>query len=69
MKIVRRANTDTAIPVLGDAELIVPLKSTHERGVIMNRSSIDTPATKASACAILEGSERAFQRRQRIYGF
>ena len=56
------------IAVLGDAEQIVVLRATNEQGVIVSRGSIDDAATRESACALLEGSREAFQRRARIYG-
>ncbi len=56
------------IAVLGDAEQIVVLRATNEKGVIVSRGSIDDPDTRESACALLEGSREAFQRRARIYG-
>jgi len=55
------------IAVLGDAELIVPLKSTSEKSVIMDRGSIDNPLTKKITCAILEGGEKAFIKRKELY--
>jgi predicted metal-dependent phosphoesterase TrpH/ABC-type lipoprotein export system ATPase subunit len=57
------------IAVLGDAELIIPLKSTSERTRVIDRGSIDTLATKKITCAILEGGEKAFIKRKEIYGF
>lgn len=56
------------IAVLGDAEQIVVLKSTSDKGLIMSRGSIDDLATREAACNILEGAWEAFQRRSRIYG-
>lgn len=56
------------IAVLGDAEQIIVLKSTNEQGIIVSRGSIDEPATRASACNILEGAKEAFVRRAKIYG-
>jgi ABC-type cobalamin/Fe3+-siderophores transport system ATPase subunit len=56
------------IAVLGDAEQIVVLKSHSDRGVITARGSIDDPATRDAACAILEGAREAFLRRAKIYG-
>ena len=56
------------IAVLGDAELIVALKATNERATVMARGSIDLPAARDMACAILEGSAEAFRRRAFIYG-
>ena len=55
------------IAVLGDAELIVPLKSTSTRTVIMSRGSIDNNETRSLCCEILEGGEKAFKKRQAIY--
>lgn len=56
------------IAVLGDAELIVPLKSTNVRSTIIERGSIDKKATRKLCCEILEGGERAFVQRKKIYG-
>ena len=56
------------IAVLGDAEQIIALKSTSEKGSIVARGSIDDPPTKKAACQILEGSVDAFKRRAQIYG-
>ena len=56
------------IAVLGDAEQIVVLRATNENGIIVSRGSIDDPPTREAACALLEGSREAFQRRARIYG-
>jgi hypothetical protein len=57
------------IAVLGDAELIIPLRAQSENSVIRDRGSIDTNATKNVACTILEGGKKAFVRRQQLYGF
>lgn len=57
------------IAVLGDAELIVPLRGASEVSVIRNRGSIDTTVTKDIVCTILEGSQKAFKRRQEVYGY
>lgn len=57
------------IAVLGDAELIVPLRGASEVSVIRDRGSIDTTETKDIVCTILEGSQKAFKRRQEIYGY
>lgn len=56
------------IAVLGDAEQIVVLRGSNERALIASRGSIDDPSTQEAACAILEGSKEAFQRRARTYG-
>lgn len=57
------------IAVLGDAELIIPLRGASELSVIRDRGSIDTTETKGIVCTILEGSQKAFKRRQDVYGF
>lgn len=57
------------IAVLGDAELIIPLRGASEVSVIRDRGSIDTAGTKNIVCTILEGSQKAFKRRQEVYGY
>lgn len=57
------------IAVLGDAELIIPLRGSSELAVVRNRGSIDTVETKDIVCTILEGSPKAFMRRHAVYGF
>ena len=56
------------IAVLGDSELILPLKRSGDTGLIVERGSIDRPETKKGVLDILEGGELAFQRRKAIYG-
>jgi energy-coupling factor transporter ATP-binding protein EcfA2 len=56
------------IAILGDAEQIVVLKSTNDKGMIVARGSIDDVATRDVACSILEGAKEAFVRRAQIYG-
>ena len=57
------------IAVLGDAELILPLKSTNVHSRIMSPGSIDNNDTVKLCCQILEGGESAFKQRQKLYGF
>jgi len=57
------------IAVLGDAELIVPLRGASDLAVIRDRGSIDRKETKEIVCTILEGSKKAFVRRQEVYGY
>ena len=61
------ATHNANIAVLGDSELIIPLKSTNEKTSIMDRGSIDNEKTNRMACNILEGGETAFKKRQTIY--
>lgn len=61
------ATHNANIAVLGDSELIIPLKSTNEKTSIIDKGSIDNPRTNKIACNILEGGETAFKKRQLIY--
>ncbi len=56
------------IAVLGDAELIIPLKSTSLKSMIIDRGSIDKSETRKITCEILEGGKQAFIQRKKIYG-
>jgi len=56
------------IAVLGDTELLIPLKSTSDKAFVLQRGSIDNEETKAITCDVLEGSAQAFKRRMEIYG-
>ncbi len=56
------------IAVLGDAELIIPLKSTSIKSHVINSGSIDRSNTRIECCEILEGGKSAFIQRQLIYG-
>lgn len=64
-----RLTHNANIAVLGDAELIIPLRGASDLSVIRDRGSIDTTGTKDMVCTILEGSKKAFLRRQEVYGF
>lgn len=57
------------IAVLGDAELIIPLKSTSAKTHIVDRGSIDRKEIRGLCCGILEGGKQAFISRQKLYGF
>lgn len=56
------------IAVLGDSELLLPMKRTDDHGEIEERGSIDKATTKALVQKILEGGSDAFNRRKEIYG-
>ncbi|WP_088183817.1 TrlF family AAA-like ATPase [Sphingobium sp. Z007] len=56
------------IAILGDAELVIALKATNDKGSIVARGSIDHKPTCDLACDILEGSREAFERRAAVYG-
>lgn len=57
------------IAVLGDAELVIPLKSTSTHSLVMHKGSIDNEDTVDMCCQILEGGNAAFRQRHTIYGF
>ena len=57
------------IAMLGDAELIIPLKSTSVHSQIISLGSIDNNDTVKLCCSILEGGDSAFKQRKNIYGF
>lgn len=56
------------IAVLGDAELLLPMRRTGDKGVAFDRGSIDKAETKKAVLNILEGGDIAFRRRREIYG-
>ncbi|MBA4190008.1 MAG: hypothetical protein C0467_18645 [Planctomycetaceae bacterium] len=57
------------IAILGDSEMIFPMKRENDKGKAICRGSIDKIDTKESAQKILEGGELAFKKRQAIYGY
>lgn len=57
------------IAVLGDAELLFPMRRDGDGGEAFDRGSIDKTATKEAVVKILEGGDVAFRRRKEIYGY
>ena len=57
------------LAVLGDSELLLPLKRTGDKGTIYERGSIDRNETRSVVQEILEGGSLAFRRRKDIYGY
>lgn len=57
------------IAVLGDSELLLPMKRTDDIGAAFDRGSVDRHETKEAVQDILEGGELAFRRRHAIYGY
>lgn len=57
------------IAVLGDAELIIPLKSTSVHSQIISSGSIDNNDTVKLCCSILEGGDSAFKQRKIFMDF
>jgi hypothetical protein len=56
------------IAVLGDSELLLPMRRDNDCGKAVERGAIDREATKRVVEEILEGGPEAFRRRQEIYG-
>jgi hypothetical protein len=56
------------IAVLGDAELLFPMRRSGDLGSSFDSGSIDKGETKRAVQSILEGGEIAFLRRKEIYG-
>ncbi len=55
------------IAVLGDSELILPMRRESDYGKTKDRGSIDTDATRECVLNILEGGPAAFLRRKVMY--
>ena len=57
------------LTVLGDAELVIPLKVEDGKGRLHEVGAVDRPATRDQVCALLEGGVQAYGRRGERYGF
>lgn len=55
------------IAVLGDSELLVPMRRSGQTGESYDAGSIDAAPTKAAVQRVLEGGRLAFDRRREIY--
>lgn len=56
------------IAVLGDSELLLPMRRASDNGQIYDRGSIDKHDTRMAVQDVLEGGELAFMKRKEIYG-
>lgn len=61
------ATHNANIPILGDAEQIIVMRSNSDQGFYGSCGSIDDPEIKRLSQDILEGGERAFRRRREKY--
>lgn len=61
------ATHNANIPILADAELVVALRASADRGEIIACAGLDDPEVAEQARAILEGGDEAFQARARRY--
>jgi ABC-type lipoprotein export system ATPase subunit/predicted nuclease with TOPRIM domain len=57
------------LTVLGDAELVVPMKVKDGHGAPYELGAVDRPATRDEVCALLEGGVEAYKKRGQRYGF
>jgi hypothetical protein len=55
--------------VLGDAELVIPLRVSDSHGEPYAVGAVDRRETTEEVCALLEGGEQAYKRRGERYGF
>lgn len=57
------------IAVLGDSELILPMRRNGDNGEAFDRGAIDRAETRSAVQDILEGGAVAFRKRQELYGY
>jgi energy-coupling factor transporter ATP-binding protein EcfA2 len=55
--------------VLGDAELVIPMRVAEEKGAPYAVGAVDQPQTRDQVCSLLEGGAQAYQKRGERYGF
>jgi AAA domain len=63
------ASHSANLVVLGDAELVIPMRVTDERGEPYAVGAVDRTETRDQVCALLEGGTRAYRKRGERYGF
>jgi ABC-type Mn2+/Zn2+ transport system ATPase subunit len=56
------------LTVLGDAELVIPMRVVDGRGQPHAEGAVDRPETRDRVCALLEGGVEAFRKRGERYG-
>jgi chromosome segregation protein len=62
------ATNDAALPVMGDAELVIPLEVQDHHAHIIDRASIDQRSIRELIKTIMRGADEAFQHRAEKYG-
>jgi chromosome segregation protein len=62
------ATHDATIPVMGDAELVIPVEARDHHAYIVDRASIDSRSIREFIKTALQGGKEAFQRRAEKYG-
>jgi hypothetical protein len=66
---VLMATHSANLVVLGDAELVIPMRVERGRGRPYAIGAVDRPDTRDEVCALLEGGVQAFKKRGERYGF
>jgi len=62
------ATNDATIPVMGDAELVIPLEVRGDRAHIIGRAAIDDRSMQELIKTLMQGGKEAFQKRAKKYG-
>jgi hypothetical protein len=62
------ATNDATIPVMGDAELVIPLEVQENHAHIIERASIDHRSIRELIKTLMQGGGEAFQQRAEKYG-
>jgi DNA repair exonuclease SbcCD ATPase subunit len=57
------------LAVLGDAELVIPMRVVDGRGQPYAAGAVDRPQTREEVCSLLEGGAQAYRKRGERYGF
>lgn len=63
------ATHNANIVVNGDADLVIELEATADRGWVANAGAIDDPVVRDAIVRTVDGGVEAFQLRQKKYGF
>ena len=56
------------IPVLGDADQVILLRSDGRRGFVAHQGPLDDPVTVEAITSVMEGGIEAFRKRAAFYG-
>jgi hypothetical protein len=59
---------DATLPVMGDAELVIPLEAQDDHVYAINQASIDDRSIQEHIKTLMQGGEEAFQQRAEKYG-
>ena len=62
------ATQDATLPVMGDAELIIPVEARDQHAHIVDQASIDNRSIREFIKTTLQGGKEAFQKRAEKYG-